>query len=396
MKLKLKPLDFGAIACMLLYAASATITPICLLAMADELNFSLSAGGGIEGIRSMLIFVSLFFGGFMAAKVGKVRSLTTGLFGLSIGYAVYAIAPSYSAILAATVILGLSSGILEGLINPLVADIHPGDSGQYLNIVNAFWSVGVLSTVILAGDLLTRGISWRTIIASLAAVSFLVGVAMFFLRKKDVTQGGLTIAQVIGQYKDCVKVKHFWLFCAMMVFAGGAEGAFTFWSASYIQVNFAANPRMGGFGTAFFAAGMLVVRLLGGIFIKQQYLRRFILSSAIFGCVVAVAIPFVSSVGLFFLVLFLAGMSIACFWPSIQSYAVDRIPQIDATAAFILMSCAGVPGFGLASIIMGIIGDAVGLGKSFFIVPAFLAALVTLVLCERNYKLKPTVSNSKL
>ncbi len=384
MNIKLKPLDYGAIACMLLYAASATVTPICLLAMADELNFSLSAGGGIEGVRSMLIFVSLFFGGFMAAKVGKVRSLTTGLFGLTIGYLVYAFAPSYSAILGATVILGLASGIIEGLINPLVADIHPGDSGRYLNITNAFWSVGVLTTVILAGDLLTRGISWRNIAIFLAICSFVVGIGMHLLRRQDVSHGGLTIKQVIGQYRACVQVKRFWVFCAMMVFAGGAEGAFTFWSASYIQVNFAANPRMGGFGTAFFAAGMMAVRLIGGMLVGQKYLRRFILTSAGFGCIVAFIIPFVETVSLFFLVLFLAGMSIACFWPSIQSYAVDRIPHIDATAAFILMSCAGVPGFGLASLIMGFIGDAVGLGKSFFIVPSFLLILVILVILERN------------
>ncbi len=388
MKIALKPLDYGAIACMLLYSASATVTPICLLAMAEELNFSLSAGGGIEGVRSLLIFVALFFGGFMAAKVGKVRSLTAGLFGLSLGYIVYAFAPSYTAILGATVILGLSSGIIEGLINPLVADIHPGDSGRYLNITNAFWSVGVLSTVILAGDLLTRGVSWRYIIGFLALASFVVGIAMWVLRRQDGAHGGLSIKGVLKQYADCIKVKRFWVFCAMMVFAGGAEGAFTFWSASYIQVNFAANPRMGGLGTAFFAAGMMTVRLLGGMLVGQKYLRRFILTSALFGCLVSFFIPFVQSVPVFFVTLFFAGTSIACFWPSIQSYAVDRIPHIDATAAFILMSCAGVPGFGLTSFIMGFIGDAVGLGQSFFIVPAVLAVLVLLVLFERSVKPK--------
>ncbi len=387
MKIKLKALDYGAIACMLLYSASATVTPICLLAMADELDFSLSAGGGIEGVRSMLIFISLFFGGFMAAKVGKVRSVSSGLFALSFGYAVYAMAPSYSAILAATVILGLASGILEGLINPLVADIHPGDSGRYLNITNAFWSVGVLSTVILAGDLLTRGVSWRSIIAFLSGCSFIVGIAMFFLRRIDTSHGGLTVKQVTHQYLECVKIKRFWVFCAMMVFAGGAEGAFTFWSASYIQVNFAENPRMGGFGTACFAAGMMCVRLLGGMLIGQKYLRRFILASAGFGFFIALFVPFVNTIPVFFIVLFLAGMSIACFWPSIQSYAVDRIPSIDSTAAFILMSCAGVPGFGLASFLMGLIGDSVGLGKSFFIVPSFLALLVVLVMFERSIPL---------
>ena len=52
MKIKLTVLDFSVIAALLSYAASATVTPICLLAMAAELNFNLSASGGIEGMRS--------------------------------------------------------------------------------------------------------------------------------------------------------------------------------------------------------------------------------------------------------------------------------------------------------------------------------------------------------
>lgn len=393
MSIKLQSLDFAVIGGMLLYAASATITPICLLAMASELNFSLSAGGGIEAMRSLLIFFALFACGFAAARIGKVRSLAGGLFALSIGYAVYAFAPSYPAVLGASVIIGLASGMLEGLLNPLVVDVHPNDSGRYLNITNAFWSVGVLSTVVLAGDLLTRGVSWRLMLGFLSVASLVVGILMVTVYKKEPAMNVLSVKQVSTQYIDCVRSKRFWIFCLMMFFAGGAEGAFTFWSASYIQVNFAANPRMAGLGTACFATGMMTMRLLGGFLVGQKRLRRLILSSAIAGCIVATAVPFVQTVTVFFPVLFVAGMTIACFWPSIQSYAVDRIPHIDATAAFILMSCAGVPGFGSISFIMGFIGDKVGLGKSFFIVPVLLALLAIVVLIERGVKPRELATN---
>jgi len=393
MNIKLQSLDFAVISGMLLYAASATITPICLLAMASELNFSLSAGGGIEAMRSLLIFFALFACGFAAARIGKVRSLAGGLFALSIGYAVYALAPSYPAVLGASVIIGLASGMLEGLLNPLVVDVHPNDSGRYLNITNAFWSVGVLSTVVLAGDLLTRGVSWRLMLGFLSVASLVVGILMTTVHKKEPAINGLSVKQVSKQYIDCVRSKRFLVFCLMMFFAGGAEGAFTFWSASYIQVNFAASPRMAGLGTACFATGMMTMRLLGGFLVGQKRLRRLILSSAIAGCIVATAVPFVQTVTVFFPVLFVAGMTIACFWPSIQSYAVDRIPRIDATAAFILMSCAGVPGFGSISFIMGFIGDKVGLGKSFFIVPVLLALLAIVVLIERSVKPRELSTN---
>jgi fucose permease len=173
----------------------------------------------------------------------------------------------------------------------------------------------------------------------------------------------------------------------MMIFAGGTEGAFTFWSASYIQVNFASDARMGGIGTACFAAGMMVMRFAGGLFVGQKRLRRFILASAVCGMVIGLGVPFIRSPWLFFPILFAAGLSIACFWPSIQSYAVDRLPGKDPTAVFILLSCAGIPGFGLTSVIMGMIGDHAGLGASFLIVPLMLLFLAVTVLAERARKL---------
>lgn len=384
MKLKLHILDYASFAALLVYSASATITPVCLLTMSKELNFTLSAGGGIEASRSMLILLSLFFGGFAAAKIGKVRSLCAGLFGLAAGYAVYAYAPSYPAVLCASIIVGASCGIIEGLLNPLVQELHKDDAGRYLNISNAFWSVGVLSTVIVSGELLTLGISWRLIMAVLSCCSLAVGIFFAALKKNEQKPKGLKTSSVIRQYADCLSSKRFWVFCFMMVLAGGSEGAFTFWSASYIQVHFNALPRMGGAGTACFAAGMMCMRLASGFLAGQNKLRRLIFFSAAGGALLACAVPFVTSAYVFFPLLFSAGVSIACFWPSIQAYAVIRITHLDSTAAFILMSCAGIPGFGLISFIMGIIGDKAGLNKSFFLVPALLALLALTVLIERG------------
>ena len=40
--------------------------------------------------------------------------------------------------------------------------------------------------------------------------------------------------------------------------------------------------------------------------------------------------------------LFLAGLATAPFWPSVQSYATDRLPAADTTMLLILLSCAGI------------------------------------------------------
>ena len=65
----------------------------------------------------------------------------------------------------------------------------------------------------------------------------------------------------------------------------------------------------------------------------------------------------------------MTGVGTAPFWPSIQSYAVDRLPGTDVTMVFVLLSCAGIPGCGIFTWFMGVIGDWWGLRVSFFLAP---------------------------
>jgi hypothetical protein len=50
---------------------------------------------------------------------------------------------------------------------------------------------------------------------------------------------------------------------------------------------------------------------------------------------------------------------------------------------FILLSVAGIPGFGFTSTVMGVIADRVGLRWSLLVIPALLAILAGFMLFER-------------
>ncbi|MGL4986088.1 MAG: MFS transporter [Treponemataceae bacterium] len=380
----LKLADIVATLFILMYAAASTIIPISFVTIANEFGLSLTEGGGIEGIRTILIFLTLFLSGFTAAKFGKITSLTLAGVCYIIGFALFSLVQNYTQLLGAVLIIGFGSGIIEGLVNPLVQDTHPKDSGKYLNITNAFWCVGVLTVNLLCGQLLTIGVSWRVFMWVLSAFALISSLIAFFaVATKSIPPMITPMSFIATQYKSCFTSSHFWLFFVIMIFAGGVEGAFTYWSASYIQVHFNGSARLGGLGTACFALGMMVVRFLGGMLIKQKYLRRFVISSAIAGFLMSFTVPFVQSATSFLFVLFLNGLCIACFWPSLQSYAVDRMP-FDPTIIFILLSCAGVPGFGLTSFAMGFIADIHGFDVSFFIVPTMFILLLGTILLERK------------
>jgi fucose permease len=391
-RLRLTNIDSVASLGMFTYASSVVVTPIVLLQIADELSFSLAEGGGLEAVRAGFLLAILIASGAAAARFGKMLTLGSGAIVLGLGLVGYSFAPAYWVVMAAIVLVGLGGGVLEALINPLVQDAHPEDSGRYLNIVNAFFSVGVLTSVLVVGDLLSRGVSWRLLVAGVGVLSLLCGFLFLLLRGAHGAQASavesadsIPDAGMFHHSRRILREREFWLFSVAMFCGGGAEGGFTFWSASYVQIHFNTLARGGAFGTAAFAAGMVVGRFASGRFVGQDRLRSLIVWSAIIGVIASLGAWAVNSQIGFFAIVFAAGLSIACFWPSIQSHAATVIGH-DSTALFILLSCAGIPGFGLTSWIMGLVAESYSLRASLLVIPALLALLAVVMIVSPRAK----------
>lgn len=376
-------LDTASAVSFLSYSSSATATPICLVILARELQFSLSQAGALEMIRNSTLALVLLTSAFLAGRWGKVRCLGFGGILIGIGLLLYALAPGYGVVALALGLAGLGGGLKEALINPLIQDLHPKDSGRYLNLLNAFWSVGVLLTMLGGGELLTQGVSWRLVIAGVGVLSLSSGgLFLWHLRRhpESVTTGAGHLLRIKA---SILRDRRFWAFWAMMFLAGGIEGAYTFWSASYFQIEFATSPRLGGIGTSFFAAGMIIGRLASGIWVRQHQLFLLLVSSAVLGLIVGFLLPLVPTVPLLCFLMGLMGLSLACFWPTIQSYAADRLPY-DTTTLFILLSCGGIPGFACLSWFVGYIADAIDLRAAFLVLPVLFLPLIALFRLERR------------
>ena len=381
---KLDPhrLDYASAVGFLAFSSSTMVTPVCLLALAEDLDFTLTGGGGIEAMRTIMLVAVLLFSGIAAARWGKVRILGYGSLVLAVGMLAYAVAPTYGVVLLAAAVLGFGNGIVEALINPLVQDLHPGDSGRYLSLVNAAWPIGVMTTVLVVGELLTRGVSWRLIMGGMGVFSLLPAVLFLYHARADTAPTG-SAAQAIAHIHDVLHVKHLWHYMVAMFCGAGAESAFAFWTASYVQLHYGGLPRSGGIGTAFFAGGMIVGRFGSAYLVGQRHLRGLIILSAVAGFVVSLLVPRVGSLGGLYALLFFVGLSVACFWPSIQSYAADRL-DVDSTMLFILLSCAGILGIALASWLMGWIGDRAGLGASFLVATFMFATVIVAISADRQ------------
>lgn len=383
--------DYAAFATFAIYAAGSVVVPVALVAVAVELGFSLESGGMAAGGmlhlgRTISMVIAMLLCGFAAGRWGTRRSLGWSVALMGIGMALAAMAPAYGVLFLALMVAGLGEGTIEGLATPFVQDLHDEEPGRYINFSHAFWSVGVFITVLLAGYLLTMGVSWRVITGAVAFAA-VIPTLMILLPSRSrharrEHHQPMPWRVVWNNARVIARRPRFWLFYAAMFVAGGGEFCLTFWCASYIQLHFAAAAWAGGVGTACFAAGMFLGRTGWGYLLRQDHLSGLVIGSAIVGAVVTVALPAMQSMAVFFGLLFLSGVATAPFWPSIQSYATTRLDGTDSTMLLILLSCAGVPGCGILAWLMGVLGNHVGLNAAFYLVPACYIVLAGLMVYE--------------
>lgn len=380
------------------YAVCSMAIPMCLVPLAVDLGFPLTDGGmGLGGMlqlgRSIPMVGAMLVCGFIGGIWGKRRSLGFSVLLMSVGIMLCSIAPTYGVLFAALAIAGMGEGILEGLVTPFVQDLHPDQPGRYLNVSHSFWSVGVIVLVIGAGAALAFGASWRIIVFAAAMVAAAPAL-LFLIPSKTApvpkTEERVHWKDVIAKTRDIVKIPRFWLFFIAMFFAGGGEFCLTFWCASFIQLEFGGSAIVAGAGTACFAAGMFVGRFWSGIAVHQHNLKKLIVGCAVAATAVCLFFPWIRSVWTLFALLFLAGAATGPFWPSIQSDGALRVKG-DYTMQMILYSCAGIPGSGFFAMVIGVVGDWVGLRMSFLVAP--LCFLVVFGLMLYDYRVEKKESH---
>jgi MFS family permease len=344
----------------------------------------MTQGGALHLGRTLPMMVSMLLCGFIAARWGKRRTMGAAVAVMGLGVLLCAIAPFYGIIFLSLMVAGLGEGVIEGLATPFVEALHPKEPGRYINFSHAFWAVGVFVTVLVTGGLISLGVHWRVLVGVAALLAF-VAAAVTLLPEspgKAYPEHPEVIhwKTVWGHAHELVCARRFWLFFAAMFVAGGGEFCLTFWCASYIQLSFVNAAWAGGVGTAFFAGGMFLGRTGWGYLIRQHQLKHLIFWSALAAAAITSLFPLLANLWVFFGLLFVAGLTVAPFWPSVQSYSADRLPQTDTTMLYILLSCAGIPGCGVFTWLMGYLGDRTGdLRAAFWLIPGCFLALAALI-----------------
>lgn len=400
MKLKFGRYDYAAFLAFSAYASCSVVIPLTLVSLARDLHFPLEDGGMASGgmlhiARSAAIVLSLLLCGMLAGRIGKRKSMGLASLLMGTGILLCSMATSHGFLMPMLMICGFGEGLCEGISTPFVHDLHKESPGGYVNIAHSFWSVGIGLCVIIVGALLAIGCGWRWIMSAIGIFTLFTSIT-FLWRENPQKKYPEEAAQTspAGVWKNSIAISkniRFWIYCLGMFLGAGSEFCLTFWASSFIQLNFNASAWIGGLGTAALALGMFLGRSGFGRFVPQNKLLHLLLATGIGGIPVTLLIyflqpdtfssPALTMSALFFL-LFLSGICVAPFWPSLQVYGVDRLPHLDSTMLFVYFSSIGVPGCGFFTWLMGFLGDKYGLHRSFLMIPVTLICFSALILLE--------------
>lgn len=371
MKINKRKLDIGGSGAFFIFASSSVIIPVCLPEIAQSLSTNLSESGSMEFVRAAVVLLITILSGILAGKWGKKRLITSGQYFLSAGLLLISYSQSYPVLLISIMITSIGGGITEALINPMIVDIHKKQAGKYLNITNAFFSIGIMISALIYGELLTAGVSWRTIFRIAAVGAIIVGIYMNSLHFPPAEQKKDSSLKDIGQI---LILPGFWFFATCIFLGAGIESAFTFWSRSYIKEYLHSIPRFGSMAIVIFSGMMAIGRLGTAKVATKLPLKRIIIYSSLLGLSLSMIIPLVTNLTLFYILLSLAGIATACFWPTVIALSAKTL-SVNSTILIVLLTCFGIAGFGTTPWLMGILGDYSSLKMAFYIIPVLFAIL---------------------
>lgn len=405
-KLEFHRYDYAAFITFFAYASSSVIVPVALIQIASSLGFPLAeggmgAGGALQLSRTISMTTLMVVSGFISAKLGLRKSLGLAAFVMGFGCLCVSLSNSYWLMFAALLCAGCGEGYIEAMATPFVQKLHKENTGQYMNFAHSFWSIGVTGTTIGAGFMLMCGVPWRPVVFCACLLAVVAGLFLLWPEKKGrefpEEHEAVSFAMVVKQTKDIWATPKFWLFFLLMFIAGGAEFCMTFWIASFMQLTMKTGAFLGGLATAVFSLGMVTGRMGWGVYVPQKRLGQSLIVACAIGMLLSCSIPFIQpdmAIGrigtliLMFVLDYLIGITIAPLWPTIQTYSVDRLPKhLDETMVFVWLSCAGVPGCGIFSWLMGVLGDVFhSLSMPFFLLPSCQLLLTLVLLAETRQK----------
>ncbi len=271
--------------------------------------------------------------------------------------------------------MGLSQGLVEGVINPLIATLYNEEKTKKLNILHAWWPGGMVIGGITALVLSALGASWQLKLATIivpAAIYLVMAATQTYPKTERVTSN----VSSGTMFKQAAHPFFLLLFVCMWMTAATELGPDQWFPSVMKQV-----AGIEGIWFLMLTAGIMFVLR----FFVSNWVHRFSPFAVMTACSVISAIGLYwlgslqpgTSIPIAFLAATVFGFGKVYYWPTMLGVTAERFPKGGA----LLMSLMGGAGFLSISFVLPVMGaqfDKLGPGAALRSV-AVLPVILTVV-----------------
>ncbi len=337
--------------------------------------------------------IAIFISGNLVDVIGMRRLHIMSAIGFIAGVALVVLAPhptgpvvslfdhmGTTLLYAGFFMLGLSHGLVEGVINPLMASLYPDEKTRRITSVHAWWPAGLIIGGLLAVLLTNLGLSWQLKL-SLILVPAIAYLVMAISLRYPQTERAMSNVSTGDMWKQAMRPLFLVLWVCMWMTAATEMGPDQWFPRVMGELVPQLSPEAGS-GVLFlvYTGGlMFVLRMWGSNVTHKSPVVTMIVSSLLsaIGLYWLGALDSNSSAIVALTAATLFGIGKTFLWPTMIGITAEQFPRGGA----LLLSLMGGTGLLSVAIVLPIMGarmDQFGPGAALQMVAA-LGAILTVI-----------------
>jgi len=373
-------LILAAIVAIFIYGMIAAMLGTILPDLSDRFHLTPSQNGTIAFAQALgLILASLAVGPLLDNE-GKKIGLILGMGLISIALFALPRSPGFRSILLLLFLLGIGGGIVVTAANALASDVGEVHRATALNLANLFFGLGALATPFVAANLFKR--NWVRLCYTIASLTVVTLVVEAVTKMPGPTGAGRFVfadaSPVLG--RPLLFLIGLFLFLYIT-----CEVGIWNWLPRHLIAQGIPESRALNILSLGFALGMLIGRVgILPVLIRMPAVTVTMAGSAAMAVTTFLMLRAKSPAAAWVLV-FLAGISMAPVFPTTLAIVGDAFPRMTGTAIGFVITC-GWTGLAVSSRLIGVIAgaDPRRLKKALLVIPASAVLMLGLDLAIKS------------
>lgn len=373
----------------------------------DSFDLSIALAGFLPFSFFVAYAVMSIPSGLLIEKYSE-KTVTIGGFALAFAAAlIFALFPRFEVALVSLFAIGIGMAMLQVVINPLLR-VAGGDKHFAFNSVMAqlfFGSASFLSPLLYSylvnnihsdnqqaiirwfNGLVSPEIKWVSLYWVFAVVACLMVLVVMLVRFPKVALKEDEKVDTGGGLRALLADRKVWLFFLGIFAYVGTEQGIANWTSKFLQTYHAVDPATTGASVISWFWGLMTIGCLLGLLVLKIFDSRIVLVGASASAMVTLALALFGPATVALYAFPLTGFFLSVMWSIIVSLALNSVPRHHGTFSGIL--CTGIAGGAVVPLVIGGIGELVGLQSAMLVLFITLGYVLSVGIWA-----KPLVNNA--